>query len=105
MSVTLRTLDSTATLPALKEAIRQAEGLGFRLISFMAGRAVGKPANLITLLQAMGGAAPTPLALEVIDENLSQDAQEAQLNTGGRELVAYGSLYVEGQPRNVIAYR
>jgi len=105
MSVTLRTLDATATLAGLQQAIRQAEELGFRLNSFMAGRAGGRPANLVTLLQATAGVEPTPLDLEIIDGSLSQDDQEARLNASAKEIVCFGSLYVEGQARNVAAYR
>lgn len=102
-----RWLKATATLAGLERTVRQAEELGYRLLSFMAGRAGGRPANLVTLLQAAGGAAPAPIHLEIVDGNLSRDAQEAQLNAGGKEIVSYSSLYVEGQERNVAvaAYR
>lgn len=105
MSVTLRTLDASAKLSGLQEAIRQAEELGYRLLSFMAGRAGGRPANLVTLQQAAGGAAPPPIHLEIVDGDLSPVAQEAHLNAGAKALVCYGALYVEGQAHSVAAFR
>jgi hypothetical protein len=105
MSVTLRTLDAKEKLSTLQEAIRQAEALAFRLLSITTGHVAGKPASLVALLQATAPGTSAPITLDILDGSLSQEAQEAQLNTGGKEIVCYGSLYVEGVARNVAAYR
>src|SRR5437016_2086123 len=100
MAITLRTLDTTASLVEQQKAIRQAEDLGFRLLSLTTGRAGGGRANLVTFVQTPGAPA-TALSLEVVVGALEQDAQEAVLNTAGRQLVCYGSLYVQETPENV----
>ena len=104
MAITLRTLDTNANLVQQQTAIQQAEDLGFRLLALTTGRVGGGRANLVTFVQ-MPGAPTTALTLEVVNDALDQDAQEAALNTAGRQLVCYGSLYVQGTPENVAVWR
>ncbi len=104
MAVTLRTLDTTSSVADQQIAIRQAEDLGFRLVSVTTGRVGGGVANMVTLLQ-QPGAPPTPITLEVVDGALNQGAQEAALNNAGRQLICYGSMRVNGVAQNVAAWR
>ena len=104
MAITLRTLDTTPSLADQQTAIRQAEELGFRLVSLSTSRVGGGRANAVTLLQ-QPGAPPLPITLETVDGALSQDAQEAALNKAGRQLVCYGSLHVDAVAQNVAAWR
>lgn len=104
MAITLRTLDTTKPLAEQELAVRQAEELGFRLLSLTTGRIGGGKANLATFVQQTG--APTAvITLEEIDGALDRAAAEARLNRAGRELVCYGSLHVQGAPKNVAAWR
>ena len=105
MPVTLRILDANATLASHEATLQQTEDLSFRLLSFTTGIERGRPANLLTLRQDTAGPPPSPIRLEMVDGELDQAAQEAQLNTGTSVLVCYGSLYVQSQPRNIAAYR
>ena len=105
MTVTLRILSATDTLLNHQEALRQAEELFFVVLSLAIGRESGGRANLVTLSQGSVTTPTTPITLRVVDGNLDQAAQEADLNTGGNEIVCYGSLYVEGQECNILAYR
>jgi hypothetical protein len=104
MAMTLRTLDTTATLAEQQLAIRQAEALGFRVLSLTVGRAGGGQANLVTFVQ-QAGAPAQPITLEPLDGALDQNAQEAALNAAGRQVVCYGSLYVQSAPQNVMVSR
>jgi hypothetical protein len=104
MAITLRTLDTTASLADQQTAIRQAEELGFRLVSLSTARVAGGRANVVTLLQQPGAPA-LPITLELVDGSLSQAAQEAALNKAGRQLVCYGSLHVNVGAQNVAAWR
>src|SRR5262245_4343089 len=104
MAITLRTFDTTTTLANQQTALRQAEELGFRLLSLTTGQVGGGRANLATLTQEPG-APPAPITLEMVDGVLDQDAQEANLNRPGRRLVCYGSLFVSSAARNVAAWR
>ena len=103
MAITLRTLDTNASLVRHQTAIQQAEDVGFRLLSLTTGRVGGGRANLVTFVQTPG--APTTITLEVVNGALDQDTQEAALNAAGRQLVCYGSLYVQGTPENVAVWR
>lgn len=104
MAISVDILDANAKLAELEKAIQQTEALPFRLISITIGVAGGKPASLVTFLK--GAAAPAaPISLEVIDGALSKDQQQAHINGNGKTVVCYGSLYVQGQPQNVAAYR
>ena len=51
------------------------------------------------------GAPEAVIALEEIDGALDQAAAEARSNTAGRELVCYGSLHVQGAPKDIAAWR
>ncbi len=105
MSVTLEILSSNATLTSLEATIKRAESRGYRLISITTGFESGSRANLLTLLQGSGGPPSAPLSLEIVNGGSNKDQQEAKLNSSGKQVVCYGSLYVEGQPQNVAAYR
>jgi hypothetical protein len=104
MPVSLDVLDSNAPISDLQNAINQTERLGFRLLSMATGFVSGQRANLVTFAQD-GGHNPPTVSLAVIDSSLSKDQQEAALNTSGKSVVCYGSLYVQGQPQNIAAYR
>ena len=104
MAVTLRTLSTNGSLAEHQTAVRQAEALGFRVRSLATGRVGGGRANLVTLVQEPGAPA-APIILEIIGGGLTQDAQEEILNTGGRQLVCYGSLAIVGEAENVVAWR
>lgn len=104
MPVSLDVLDSDAPISDLEQAINQTEQLGFRLLSIATGLVGGQRANLVTFAQD-GGSNPSPVSLAVIGSSLTKDRQEAALNTSGKSVVCYGSLYVQGRPQNVAAYR
>lgn len=104
MPVTLRILNANDTLAEHQEALRQTEDLSFVLLSLAVGHESRRLANLVTLLQ--GATTPTiPISLIMIDGSLDQAAQQAELNSGGRQIVCFGSLYVQGQACNILAYR
>ena len=104
MAITLRTLDTNASLLQQQTAIRQAEELGFQLLSLTTGQVGGGRTNLVTFVQTPGAPA-TAITLEVVNGTLDQDAQETTLNAAGRQLVCYGSLSVQGTPENVAVWR
>jgi len=104
MALTLRTLDTNASLVQQQTAIRQAEELGFRLLSLTTDRVGGGRANLVTFVQTPDAPA-TAITLEVVNGGLDQDAQETALNAAGRQLVCYGSLSIQGTPENVVVWR
>lgn len=105
MSVTLRTLNANDTLANHQEALRQTEELSFVLLSLTVGHESGMQANLVTLLQGSATTPTVPIKLSVVDGGLDQAAQQAELNSGGKEIVCYGSLYIQGQECNILAYR
>ena len=105
MAISLDILGAKRTLAELQQAIRQTEALPFQLISLAVGIVSGAPANLATFVQSAAGGLLAPIFLEVIAENLDKNQQEVELNKPGRQVVCYGSLYVQGQARNVVAYR
>ena len=105
MTVILRTLDGNAGIPMLTDAVRFNEQFGLRLVSLAAGQLGGQRANLATFRQGETVPPARPAVLELVDGALNQDQQQAQLNTPGRTCLCYGTLYVEGAPRNVAAYR
>jgi hypothetical protein len=104
MAITLRTLDTTASLMHQQTALRQTEELGFSVMTLAIGRVGGGRANLVPFVQ-QPGAPLTPITLEIVDGALDQDAQEAALNSAVRQLVCYGSLSIAGTPQNVAAWR
>src|SRR5262245_21092099 len=104
MSITLRTLDTHATLDDQQTAIRQTEALGFRLLSLSAGQVGGGRANMLVLTQEPG-APSSPVTLEIVNGALGQDAQEAALTRPGRQLICYGSVSVSSAAQNVAAWR
>ena len=105
MAVSLDVLDAHATLADLQKTLRQTEELGFQLVSITIGIVGGTPASLVTFSQSSAGNPPTSISLEIVDGGLNKDQQEAALNGSGKPVVCYGSLFVEGQRRNVAAYR
>lgn len=105
MPVTLRILNANDTLADHQEALRQAEELSYVLLSLTIGRESGNRANLVTFSQGAATTPAVPISLNVVDGDLDQAAQEAKLNTEGKEIVCYGSLYVRGLGCNILAYR
>ena len=105
MPVTLRILNANDTLADHQEALRQTEELSFVLLSLTVGHESGSRANLVTLLQDAATTPTTPISLSMIDGHLDQAAQQAELNSGGKQIVCFGSLYVQGQACNILAYR
>jgi hypothetical protein len=105
MRYSLDILDANNTIADLQESIRQTERLAYRLVSISTGFAGGAPASLVTFSQAAAKDPPAPISLTIIDGNLSKDQQEAKLNETGKQLISYGSLYVQGHAQNVLAYR
>jgi hypothetical protein len=105
MSVSLHVLAANKTLADLQEPIRQTEQLEYRLVSIAIGFVSGARANLVTFSQAASGDPPPSIFLEIISGDLSKAQQEAKLNEGDKQLVCYGSLYVQGQAQNVAACR
>lgn len=106
MPVSIDVLDATKPLSDLQTVIQQTEELGYRLLSFCIGWVGGAQASLVTFSQGTATGAPAnPVTLGVVVSSLNKDQQEAQLNTRGKPVICYGSLYVEGQAQNVAAYR
>lgn len=108
MSIKLETLDVNATLTSLETAIQQSEAIGFELITFASSVVNGQSANTIVLLRRQPGASPGPLRLQHIADNAVLAQQESDLNAGqdgGKRLISYGTVFVQGQPMNIAAYR
>jgi hypothetical protein len=105
MAVSLDVLGANGSLSDLEETIRQTEELEYRLVSIAVGFVGGARASLVTFSQASTGTPPASIFLEIIGGDLSRAQQEAKLNEGGKLVVCYGSLYVQGQAQNVVAYR
>ena len=106
MAVSLDILDANASLASLEATLQQTEAdLRFTLLSFAAGMVTGQRGNIVTFQHRGAAAAPAQVSLQVVDGGLSKDEQEAKLNTSGKVVVCYGSLYVAGQPQNVVALR
>jgi hypothetical protein len=104
MAITLRTLDTNASIIQQQITIQQVEQLGFRLLTLTTGRVGGGRANLVTFIQTSGAPA-TAITLEVVNGAMDQDAQETILNVAGRQLVCYGSLFVQAMSENIAAWR
>jgi hypothetical protein len=105
MPVTLETSSTSASLRDQETAIRRREELGFRLLSLAIGAVDGRPGNLVTFRQTLGGPPAAEITLRLVDGTLPLADQEGLLNTAGAEVVCYGALHVEGTPRNVGAFR
>jgi hypothetical protein len=105
MAVSLDVLGADKTLADLEKTIRQTEELEYRLVSIAVGFVGGALASLVTFSQAPAGSPSGSISLEIISGDLSKAQQEAKLNEGGKQVVCYGALYVQGQAQNVVAYR
>jgi hypothetical protein len=105
MPVTLRILNANDILTNHQETLMRTEELSFVLLSLAVGHESGSRANLVTLLQDPATPPTIPISLSMIDGSLDQAAQQAGLNSGGKQIVCFGSLYVQGQACNILAYR
>lgn len=105
MAISLDILGAQRTLAELQQTIQQTEALPFQLLSLAVGVVGGAPANLATFVQTLAGGLLAPITLEEIASTLDKNQQEVELNKPGRQVVCYGSLYVGGQQRNVVAFR
>lgn len=106
MAVSLDVLNANATLAELEATLRQTEAdTRFDVLSLAVATAGGQRASMVTFKHRGTAAPPAPLSLLLVDGTSSKDQQQATLNTSGKSVICYGSLFVEGQPRNVAALR
>jgi hypothetical protein len=106
MAIRLQTLNANETLSNLQAAIIQFESLGFELITFSRGVVGGALSNTATFRNRAN--APGPLTLVQVDGALLLPAQDAAVNageTGGKKLISYAAVLVQGSETNVAAYR
>lgn len=104
MPVQVRILAASNSLAQHEQAIQQNEALGFELLSIATGSASSAPANLITFT-SVASAPASPVSLQAVAGNLTDQQQQSQLNGSGKSVVCYGSLFVNGQSQNVAALR
>jgi hypothetical protein len=108
MAIKLETLSANDTLANLQTAIGQFEQNGFELITFAKGIVGSAPANIGTFRFLAPGAAPGPLTLAEEPGVKLLPQQQTDLNAseaGGKQLVSYAVVYVQGNETNVAAYR
>jgi hypothetical protein len=104
MPVTVQVIGSGRSLADIEQIINQTETGPFALVSLALGKIAGLDANVVTFAQApIGGR--TPISLKTVDGNISQQAQEDQINASGLKLVCYARLFVSGNLTNVAALR
>lgn len=108
MDIKLEALDPGDTLSDLQTAITQFEQNGFQLITVAKASIAGKPGNIATFRFLAPGASPRPLTLivepgtkQLADQNTDLDNGE----TGGKQLISYAVVVVQGAETNVAAYR
>jgi hypothetical protein len=107
MPIALETLDVSGSLAEHQALLRHHEAQGYRLLSLAAAIMGGGAANVATFTQDPAVAEPpdAQLVLETVDGELSRDAQQGRLNGPARDIVCYGTLFVENQRQNVFAER
>jgi len=108
MAIKLVTLSANDTIANLQTAISQSEALGFELITLARGVVSGQQSNTATLRRLNPGTQPGPLTLLEIAGTKSLPQQEADVNggeAGGKKLISYADLFVQGNETNVAAYR
>jgi hypothetical protein len=110
MSLKLYTLKTNDSLINLQQVINQTEQLGYELITFAKGLVQSQNANAAIFRELDPGTVPAGGALTLVPEpgtNLLAQ-QENDLNareTGGKQLVSYAVVFVQGTETNVAAYR
>jgi hypothetical protein len=104
MSYLVRPIDRDQSLAQLETIVRQSETADARLVTLAAGTSGGQDVNLLTLRQGTAGG---EISLESIDgaTAVQQQAEIRAKATGGRDLVCYARVWVQGNRRMVAAYR
>jgi hypothetical protein len=108
MAIKLEALNTNDTLANLATAIGQFEDNGFELITFAKGIVASAQANIATFRFRGPGNAPGPLTLQPEPGANLLPQQETDLNSGeagGKQLISYGIVLVQGKETNVAAYR
>ena len=108
MALKLETLSTSGTIASHQATIASIEALGYELITFARGVVSSAQSNTATFRVRTSGSPPTPLTLVRVDETLPLAAQEGAVNareTGGKVLISYAAVFVEGAETNVAAYR
>ena len=108
MPIKLETLGPNDTLQILQATIIQIEELGYELITLAMGVVGGAKSNTATFRNRTPGNAPAPLTLVNVDGGLQLPDQTLKVNggeTGGKTLISYADVLVQGNETNVAAYR
>jgi len=108
MAIKLETLNTNDTLANLQAALSQFEQNGFELITFAKGIVSSAQANIATFRFLAPGSAPGPLTLMPESGANPLPQQETDLNNGeagGRQVISYAVVLVQGKEANVAAYR
>ncbi|HVY70355.1 MAG TPA: hypothetical protein VHH73_10535 [Verrucomicrobiae bacterium] len=108
MPLRLDTLGANETLANLQATIVQIEAIGFELVSLARGVVGGAPSNTATFRNRPPGNAPGPLTLVEVAGAIPLPAQSTAVNageTGGKKLISYAVVLVQGKETNVAAYR
>ena len=108
MPVKLDTLNANDSLPNLETVINDTEQLGFELITIAKAMVESQPANVATFRRLAPANAPGPLTLvkEAAANPLPQQQDDVNAGEGGgRRLISYAVVFVQGQETNIAAYR
>lgn len=108
MTIKLQTLSATDTLGGLQTTIAQTEALAFELITLARGVVGGQQSNTATFRRLAPGTQPGPLTLAEVSGTKSLPQQDIDVNTGeagGKKLISYSAVLVQGNETNVAAYR
>ena len=108
MATKLVTLNANDTLGNLQTAISQTEALGFELITFARGVVGAQQSNSATFRRLNPGTQPGPLTLLEVAGTKPLPQQNGDVNAGeggGKKLISYAAVFVQGTETNVAAYR
>ena|SRR5256885_1028538 len=108
MATKLVTLNANDLLGELQTAISQTEALGFELITLARGVVGGQQSNTATFRRLTPGTQPRPLTLVEVAGTRPLPQQDIDVNTGeagGKTLISYSAVLVQGNETNVAAYR
>ena len=104
----LEVLSATKSLSILETTIQQKEQLGFELVTFAKGIVEGQLANIAAFHRRSLNPTLSPLALKQIDGDLPILEQEREVNAvegGGKKLISYATVFVQGTESLVAVYR
>src|ERR1043166_3411891 len=108
MAISIDTLSANANLNTLQTIVTQKEALGFELVALARGVVGGQPSNAATFRIRSAAGIPGPLTLVEMAGTKSLAQQEADVNNGeagGKTLISYAAVLVQGSETNLAVYR